>query len=88
MYIGTFLPLAEYYRNQFIQTIVMSFSIFIIFSVLLYFINRMIDHKIVSGILRITTTVKKISDGDFSIVVDEQSTPEFSMLSSSVNKMV
>ena len=88
MYIGTFLPLAEYYRNQFIQTIVMSLSIFVIFSVLLYFINRMIDKKIVSGILRITTSVKKISDGDFSIVVDEQSTPEFSMLSSSVNKMV
>ena len=42
MYIGTFLPLAEYYRNQFIQTIVMSFSIFIIFSVLLYFINALL----------------------------------------------
>lgn len=88
MYIGTFMPLAEYYRNQLIQTVVMSLSIFVIFSILLYFINRMIDKKIVSGILRITTSVKKISDGDFSIVVDEQSTPEFSMLSSSVNKMV
>ena len=88
MYIGTFLPLAEYYKNQFSQTIVMALSVFLIFSVLLYFINRMIDKKIVSGISNITTSMKKISEGDFTIVVDEHSAPEFSTLSNSVNKMV
>ena len=66
----------------------MALSIFVIFSVLLYFINKLLDKKIVSGISNITTSVKKISDGDFGIVVDEQGTPEFSMLSASVNKMV
>lgn len=88
MLIGTFLPNGEYYKDQISQTLMMAFSIFVIFSVLLYFINKLLDKKIVSGISNITTSVKKISDGDFGIVVDEQGTPEFSMLSASVNKMV
>lgn len=88
MYIGTFLPVTEYYKNQFNQTIVMALSVFLIFVVLLYFINRMIDRKIVSGISNITTSLKKISEGDFTITVDEHSAPEFSTLSGSVNKMV
>ncbi len=88
MYIGTFMPIKEYYQNQISQTLVMALSIFIIFTVLLYFINRLLDKKIVFGIQNITESVKKISEGDFTIIVKEQSTPEFSMLSSSVNKMV
>lgn len=88
MYIGTFMPIWDYYRDQLSQTLVMALSIFVIFSVLLYIINKMLDRKIISGIQNITTSVKRISEGDFSIVVDEQGTPEFSMLSSSVNKMV
>jgi len=88
MYIGTFIPTGEYYRDEVNQTAIMAFSIFIIFSVLLYFINRLLDKKIVLGIQNITTSVKKISEGDFGIVIHEQSTPEFSLLSSSVNKMV
>lgn len=88
MYIGTFMPIKEYYQNQISQTLVMALSIFIIFTVLLYFINRLLDKKIVFGIQNITESVKRISEGDFTIIVKEQSTPEFSMLSSSVNKMV
>lgn len=88
MYIGTYVPVAEYYRNQLNQTIVIALSSFIIFSVLLYFINRLLDQKIVKGIHNINTSVKKISEGDFGISVDENGTPEFSMLGSSVNKMV
>lgn len=88
MYIGTFMPTKEYYQNQVSQTLVMALSIFIIFVVLLYFINRLMDKRIIFGIQNITESVKKISEGNFEIVVNEQSTPEFSMLSGSVNKMV
>ena len=88
MYIGTFVSLAEYYHDPFIQTLVMAFSIFLIFVVLLFFINNMIERKIVNGIQNITLSVKKISDGDFGITIDERGTPEFSVLSDSVNKMV
>lgn len=88
MYIGTFMPNGEYYSDQITQTIMMALSIFVIFAVLLFIINKMLDKKIVSGMQNITTSVKKISEGDFGIVVDEQGTPEFSLLSSSVNKMV
>lgn len=88
MYIGTFVSLSEYYHDPFIQTLVMAFSIFLIFVILLLFINNMIDRKIVNGIQNITLSVKKIADGDFGITIDERGTPEFSVLSDSVNKMV
>ncbi len=88
MYIGTYVPMAEYYKDLFSQIMVIALSIFLIFAVLLYFINRLLDRKIVSGIQNINASVKRISEGDFEISVEEHSTPEFSMLSSSVNKMV
>ena len=88
MYIGTFMPNGEYFSDQISQTIIMALSIFIIFVILLFLINKMLDKKIISGMQNITTSVKKISEGDFQIVVNEHGTPEFSMLSSSVNKMV
>lgn len=88
MYIGTFMPLSEYYQNTINQTIIISISLCIIFAILLILINRMMDQKIVRGIQSITNAVKKISDGDFSISVQEQGNPEFTMLSNSVNKMV
>lgn len=88
MYIGTYMPMTQYYKSQITQTLVVAISIFIIFSVLLYFINRLLDRKILKGIQNINTSVKRISEGDFGISVNENSAPEFSMLSSSVNKMV
>lgn len=88
MYIGTFMPLSEYYQNTISQTIVISISLCIIFAILLFLINRMMDQKIVRGLQSITNSVKKISDGDFNISVQEHGNPEFSLLSNSVNKMV
>lgn len=88
MYIGTFMPLSEYYQTTISQTIVISISLCIIFAILLILINRMMDQKIVRGLQSITNSVKKISDGDFGISVQEHSNPEFSLLSNSVNKMV
>ena len=88
MYIGTFMPATEYYEDQVSQTIVIALSSFIIFTVLLLLINRLLEKKIVSGMHNITTSVKEISEGDFGISVNEHGTPEFSILSESVNKMV
>lgn len=88
MYIGTFMPLSEYYQNTISQTIVISISLCIIFAILLFLINRMMDQKIVRGLQSITNSVKKISDGDFNISIQEHGNPEFSLLSNSVNKMV
>lgn len=87
-YIGTFMPIFEYYQTTISQTVVISISLCIIFAILLILINRMMDQKIVRGIQSITNSVKKISDGDFGITVQEHGNPEFSLLSNSVNKMV
>lgn len=86
--IGTFMPANEYYAARRSQTLVVSLSMLIIFGVLLLMINRLVDNKIVSGINRITNSMKKISDGNFDIVIDEKGNPEFTVLSDSINKMV
>lgn len=86
--IGTFMPTSEYYAGRRNQTIVVSISMLIIFSVLLFMINRMVDTRIVQGINRISNAMHAIAGGNFDITVDEQGNPEFTMLSDSINKMV
>lgn len=86
--IGTFMPAKEYYAQRRDQTVVVSFSMLLIFGLLLICINQTVDRKIVRGINRITSSMKGIADGDFSIIVNETGNPEFVMLSDSMNKMV
>ena len=86
--IGTFMPAGEYYGERRNQTFVFTVSMIIIFGVLLFMINRLVDRKIVQGINRISDAMKDISNGNFAISVDEQENPEFSQLSDSINKMV
>ncbi|MCM1399516.1 MAG: methyl-accepting chemotaxis protein [Clostridium sp.] len=86
--LGTFLPSSEYYATRRNQTLIVSLSMLLIFGVLLITINRMVDDKIVSGINRITDSMKRIADGDFNITVNESGNPEFEQLSDSINKMV
>lgn len=86
--IGTFMPANEYYAERQSQTIVVSFSMLIIFGLLLIMINWMVDKKIVSGIDRITHSMKEIADGNFDITVEEKGNSEFVLLSDSINKMV
>lgn len=86
--IGTFMPSNEYYSSRLNQTFVVSLSILIVFSALLFMINRMVDDKIVQGINRISSSMHAIADGNFTITVHETGNPEFEMLSDSINKMV
>ena len=88
MLIGTFMPSSEYYASRTSQTIVVSLSMFVIFVALIVLINRTVDTKIVNGINHISNSMKKIAEGDFSIVVKEEGNPEFVQLSDSINKMV
>lgn len=86
--LGTFLPSSEYYAARTSQTLIVSLSMFLIFGVLLIMINRMVDDKIVSGLNRITGSMKRIADGSFDITVNEGGNPEFEQLSDSINRMV
>lgn len=86
--IGTFMPSREYYSQRWSQTLVVSASMFIIFFILLYMINRMVDRDIVVGINRIADSMKDIADGNFSVTVNETGNQEFEVLSASINKMV
>lgn len=88
MIIGTFLPASEYYAARRNQTIIVSFSMLVIFGALLVMINRMVDSKIVQGINNITNGTKEIAEGNFDITIDEKGNPEYEQLSSSINKMV
>lgn len=86
--IGTFLPAKEYYASRTSQTLVVSFSMLVIFIVLLLMIRQMVDRRIVRGINRITDSMQKIAAGNFGITVREEGNPEFIMLSDSINTMV
>ena len=88
MLIGTFLPAGEYYEARTSQTIAVAFSMLIIFIVLLTVINRYVDKEIVTGINNLAVSMKKIAAGDFEIVVEEESNPEFAQLSRDINTMV
>lgn len=88
MIVGTFLPASEYYAARRNQTLIVSLSMLIIFGALLITIDRMVDSKIVRGINNITNDTKEIAEGNFDIIIDEKSTPEYEQLSSSINKMV
>lgn len=88
MLIGTFMPAGEYYKNRNSQMLVVSLSMFVIFAVLIVLINRTVQTRIVNGINQISTSMKKIAEGDFGIVVKEAGSPEFVQLSDSINKMV
>lgn len=86
--IGIFLPASEYYAARRNQTLIVSFSMLVIFGVLLFTIDRMVDSKIVQGINNITNGTKEIAEGNFDIVINEEGNPEYAQLSSSINKMV
>lgn len=86
--IGAFLPANEYYRIRISQTLVVSVSMFVIFLLLLIVINKTVEIKIISGINNLTSCVKQIANGNFDVVVTEESNPEFVRLSSDINKMV
>lgn len=86
--IGTFLPSGEYYAARSSQMLVVSFSMLLIFGILLVMINQMVDSKIVRGIDNINSSMKEIAEGNFEITVNEKGNTEFEQLSDSINKMV
>lgn len=88
MVIGTFLPADEYYEARASQTLVVSFSMLVIFMILLIVISKTVDARIVSGINHLAASMKKIAGGDFDVVVQENSSPEFAQLSQDINTMV
>lgn len=86
--IGAFLPANEYYQTRISQTWLVSISMFVIFLMLLIVINKTVEIKIISGINNLTSNVQQIAEGDFDVVVNEESSPEFVRLSADINKMV
>lgn len=86
--VGAFLPDSEYFSARTVQSLVMVGIMLIIFSVLELVLNKMVDKNIISGIINIVNDTGKISEGDFSVVVNEQRNEEFAKLSGSINDMV
>jgi len=88
MIIGTFLPNNEYYEARNSQTIVVAICMLVIFIVLLLIISRTVDIIIVKGINNLADSMKKIAGGNFDVLVQEDSSPEFIQLSKDINIMV
>lgn len=88
MLIGTMLPESEYYSIRLSQTIVVSFSMFLIFISLIFMINRFINKKIIKGIHHITDDLQIITKGNLDLTIKEDGNPEFELLSKNINLMV
>ena len=88
MLIGTFLPSGEYYQERLSQTLVVSVSMVLIFGILLILINRLVDNKILIGMHNIADAMELIARGDYSIYVNERSTPEFALFSDGINAIL
>lgn len=88
MLIGAMLPNSEIYSNILQQAIVVSLAIIIINIVLIFIINRYVSRNIVTGIVSISDSMKKIADGDYTVQVSECGNTEFQQLSDNINTMV
>lgn len=88
MLIGTMMPANEYYSVRLSQTVVVSASMFLIFLILIFMINRLVGRKIVGGMQRIIGKLSIIAEGNLNVVVEEYDNQEFRLLSSSINQMV
>ncbi|MEG1291343.1 MAG: methyl-accepting chemotaxis protein [Lachnospiraceae bacterium] len=86
--IGTATPSKEYYTDRNSEIFMVCVTIIIIFIVLLFLINNLVNRKIVVGITDIGRDVEKIAGGDLETIVTQESNPEFKMLSGSINSMV
>lgn len=88
MLIGTMLPEDEYYEVRKNQTIVVFISMLIIFIVLILTLDMLVNRKIVRGIQNIAGQLRKITEGNLDLVVEERGNSEFELLSNSINQMV
>lgn len=88
MVIGTMMPEKEYYSVRTSQTLVVSSSMFVIFLILLFLINNLVNQKIVKGVHNFVDALKKITSGNLDIVIKENRNPEFALLSKNINLMV
>ena len=88
MIIGTFLPSGEYYEARNNQTIVVAVCMLVIFIVLLLVISRTVEVTIIQGVNRLADAMKKLAGGNFEVMVQEESNPEYAQLSRDINTMV
>lgn len=88
MLIGAMLPSSEVYSQIWQQTIIVSLAIIIINIVLIFMINRYVSQNIVTGIVSISDSMKKIANGDYTVQVNERGNVEFQQLSDNINTMV
>lgn len=86
--VGVVLPIKELYMSALGTSVLVTVCIVLINIIILVLINSFINKNIVSVLMRLSSAVDKISSGDYSIVVDEVSAPEFEVLSVGINKMV
>ncbi len=88
MIIGTMKPYGEYISSIVRQTIIVSISILLMNILIVFIINKFVSKNIVKGIENIVVSMKKITDGDYEVIVSEKGNPELEVMSYSINSMV
>lgn len=78
----------EMYREIAANMFLLCIYFLLLFMILIFFICRFLDRKIIGSIVNINKNLKKIEQGDWSVVLSENSTKEFEELSHYINMMV
>lgn len=81
-------PLTELYEGIVGSTVSIGLYILALFFCLVLTGRIFLERKIVNSILNINKKLQKIGHGDWSVVLEEESTPEFAELSRHINSMV
>lgn len=82
------LPKGELYQDRNLQVALFFAALVLIFGFLVFQIKAMLAKLIVSGIERLGESLRRITSGDLSHVVEVRNTEEFARLSDGLNKMV
>ena len=86
--IGTMLPGSEFFIEIIRQAIIVCLAIIIINIIMIFMINRYVSDNIVTGIVSISESMRRIAEGDYSVKVQEFGNDEFQQLSNNINIMV
>lgn len=87
MTIGILSPMRDYFASTISSTLILAISIIVINIVLVIMIRRYVDKEIVSGIVKITALMGEIGAGNYDVVADVHTSPEFDTLSNSINSV-
>lgn len=88
MILGAITPLSGFFSETVFPTILISVNVIVVVTVLLFATRRLLEKFILNGLINVVSTIEQIGEGDYSVRLEEYSSPEFRQLSDGINSML